>query len=592
MSKIRLQQIFPAILILFSLFISGCRQQTQTPETQQPASPKEKVVGTRGGTLTYKLTSSPKTFNYLLAADEASIYVSFFLTAGRLVEFNHDEQTYAAGLAETWNLASDNRTVDITLRDGLKFSDGKPLTTEDVIFTMKVLYDEKTASPIFKDAMTIGGKLIEIKKTDDRHFQLIFPETVAVPEGYLSNLAVLPKHILESDFNGGKFNESWAIASDPQRIVTAGAFTVDSVTEGERVVLKRNEHYWKKDASGNALPYLDKLSLEIIKDANNAFNRLTQGSLDVLDRPRPTDYASLKSTPPNGVAAYDLGPGLNTDHLLLNLNKTVRDGKPVVNAVKQAWLEDVRFRRALSHAIDRQSISVSFLQGLATPLSNFVSPGNRKWADNTLPEIKYDLKQSQLLLTEAGFTLKKEGENTELLDAKGNKVELTLIVPAENEPRKNMATVIQQDLGKLGIKLQVVPLEFGEFSRRVNQSFDYEIAIFGTSATEPDASSYANFLKSDSTAHQWNPKQAKPATEWEARIDELVTAQANSRDTQKRLEYFKEIQKIMAEQLPIIPIVARHVTSASNRKVGNYRPSILPPYTLWNAEELFVKEAK
>lgn len=589
MSKNRVRQLFTAIFVLVSLFVSACRQEPQTNNNSQSSTQREKVTGVRGGSLSYRLTSQPKTFNFLGAADEASLYVSFFLTAGRLVEFNHDEQTYAPGLAENWNVGADNRTVDLNLREGLKFSDGKPLTTEDLIFTLKALYDDKTASPIFKDAMMINDKQIEIKKIDDRRFQLIFPEAVATPEGYLSNFAVLPKHVLEGDYNSGKLKDSWGIGSDPQKVVTAGAFSVESVTVGERVTLKRNEHYWKKDQAGNQLPYLDKLLIEIIPDANGAFNKLTQGSLDIFDRLPASNYAKLREETQGNVAANDLGPGLGTDHLILNLNETVRDGKPVVDATKQAWLKDVRFRRALSHAIDRQSISVSFLRGLATPLYNFVTPGNKKWFSTDSPKTEYDLKQAQTLLAEAGFTLKQGTEKPELMDAKGNAVSLTLIVPTESEPRKTEATAIQEDFGKLGIKLQVVPLEFSEFSRRVTQSYDFEIALFGTSATEPDPSSYTNLLKSDSTAHQWNPKQSKPATEWEKRIDELVTAQSNSRDTQKRLENFKEIQKIMAEQLPIIPIVSRHITTASNKRVGNYRPSILPPFSVWNSEELFVK---
>lgn len=590
MKKFGSKQILLAIIVVVSLSGSSCWQQPIS--NKQPSISKERVVGVRGGTLKYRVASSPKTFNYILAADEASSYVSFFLTAGRIVEFNHDEQTYTAGLAETWNLASDNRTIDILLRDGLKFSDGHILTTDDVLFTMKALYDDKTVSPIFRDSMTINNKPIEIKKIDDRRFQLIFPETVATPENYLSNLAILPKHLLENDLNNGKFGEAWNIGSDPKAIATSGAFTVESVTVGERVTLKRNEYYWKKDTAGNQLPYLDKIVLEIISDSNNAFNQLSQGSIDVIDRLRPTDFASLRSAPPSNANGYDIGPGLGTDHLILNLNDKLKGGKPVIDATKQSWLRDVRFRRALSHSIDRQSISVSYLQGLAIPLNNFVSPGNRKWASKDLPQIQYDLKLAQSLLNDAGFVLKTGTEKPELLDSKGNPVELTLIVPAENELRKTMATVIQQDLAQIGIKLQVVPLELSEFSRRVTVSFDYEIALFGTSASEPDPSSYSNLLKSDSTGHQWNPNQAKPATVWEAKIDELVAAQANSRDMQKRFEYFNEIQKIMAENLPIIPIVSRHITSASNSRVGNYRPSIMLPYTFWNAEELFIKQTQ
>ena len=108
--------------------------------------------------------------------------------------------------------------------------------------------------------------------------------------------------------------------------------------------------------------------------------------------------------------------------------------------------------------------------------------------------------------------------------------------------------------------------------------------------TEADPSSYTNFLRSSSPSHQWYPKQEKPATPWEARIDELITAQARERDATRRAAVFHEIQQILAEQLPVIPIVTRHITSAANTRVGNYRPSPLFPYSLWNAEELFVRK--
>jgi peptide/nickel transport system substrate-binding protein len=114
--------------------------------------------------------------------------------------------------------------------------------------------------------------------------------------------------------------------------------------------------------------------------------------------------------------------------------------------------------------------------------------------------------------------------------------------------------------------------------------------LFGTSVTEPDPSSYTNFLRSSSPSHQWYPKQEKPATEWEARIDELVTEQARARDPQRRAAVFHEIQKILAEQLPVVPIVTRHIASAAQSRIGNYRPSPLFPYSLWNAEELFVRQ--
>jgi peptide/nickel transport system substrate-binding protein len=574
------------------LLAAACRQQpapTSNTQSQQSQPARERVVGTRGGSITYRLTSPPQTLNYMMAKEESSIITAFYLLGGRLVDFDQDQQKHVPALAESWKWADDKRTLEVTLRDGLKFSDGHQLTADDVVFTLRALYDERTQSPIYRDTMLVGGKPIEATATDPLHLRLVFPETVAAPEGYLSNVAVLPRHVLEEDFNKGAMKDAWSLTSDPQRVVTAGAFTVESVTPGERLRLRRNPNYWKKDSAGNQLPYLDSLVIEIVADPNNAVARLQENSLDVVDRVRPSDYAALQAQQGN-VRAYDLGPGMNTDYIWFNLNEGVQNGKPVVDPVKRAWFADARFRRAVSHAIDRNSIATSNLQGLATPLYGFISPGNRAWAAADIPRAEYDLAKARALLQDAGFTVRGTEEAPELFDANGNRVEFTLIVPVENQPRVDMATVIQEDLGRLGIKMQPAPIEFQALTARWSQSYDYDAVLLGLSVTDPDPSSYTNFLQSASGNHQWYPKQPKPATEWEARLDRLDTEQAHELDPAQRKALFREIQTIIAEQLPIIPIVARHITAAANTRIGNYRPGTILPYSLWNVEELFIRQ--
>jgi peptide/nickel transport system substrate-binding protein len=583
------------LTILLAMLLAACQQQPQQPaananasQNQQQELSRERVLGKRGGSITYRLTSPPQTFNYLMAKEESSLIVAFYLLGGRLVEFDQDQQKHIPGLVEAWKRAEDGRTIELTLREGLKFSDGHELTADDVLFTMRALYDERTQSPIFRDAMMVGGKQIETSMVDARHLRMVFPEAVAAPEGYLANVAVLPRHILEEDFNKGALKDAWGITSDAQRIITAGAFTVEAATPGERVQLKRNPNYWKKDSAGTQLPYLDALNIEFIADPNNAITRLQQSGLDIVDRIRPTDYASLKSAQ-GGVRAFDLGPGVNTDYIWFNLNTGTQNGKPVVDPVKLAWFSDARFRRAIAHAIDRQSIATANLQGLATPLYGFVSPGNRSWIATDIPRTEYDLEKARTLLREAGFTWRGAEGAQELVDSKGNRVEFTLIVPVENQPRVEMATVIQEDLAKLGIKMQSAPIEFQALTQRWSQSYDYDAVLLGLSVTDPDPSSYTTLLQSTSGNHQWYPKQSKPATEWEARIDQLDTEQSHEVDPARRKALFRDIQVIMAEQLPLIPIVARHIASATNTRVGNYRPGTLMPYSLWNAEELFIK---
>jgi len=587
-----LRQLALTILLALIWTAPACRSRVPAGEGE---------ANRRGGEIIYRVSTAPTTFNYLQASDENSLIVAFFLMGGRLIEFDHKNQRYVPGLAESLRRLDDGRTVELTLRDGIKFSDGHPITAEDVVFTLRAIYDERTASPIFRDAMMVGNRQIEARipnetgRTDatngqsGRRLQMIFPDTVALPENYLSNLAVLPRHILEADFNRGGLRNAYALTADPSQVVTAGPFAAESATPNERVTLKRNPHYWKKDERGAPLPYLDRLVIEAMKDANSAFARLRQGSLDIYDKLRSPDFAELRSQP--GVTQVsDLGPGLQTDQLWFNLNGGELGGRPIMPSAKRAWFNDTRFRQAISSAIDRQTIASITLRGLATPINGFISPGNRNWIAADLPPVKYDLQRSQALLREAGFTTRGLQDRPELYDAKGNRVELTLILPSTSQALKDMAVIIQGDLAQLGIRMQVSPIDPLDLDHRISESHDYDACLLVSSVSEPDPSSYTNYLSSSSPSCRWRPKQPKPATAWEAKIDDLLAKQARDTDPDRRRAAFNEIQRIIAEQLPVIPVVARHTPVAANQRVGNYRPSAVIPFSLWNAEELFIRQ--
>lgn len=521
-----------------------------------------------------------------MADDEPGILATSFLINGRLIELDHQTQKYLPALAESYSSA-DGETVDMTLRDGLKFSDGRPLTSEDVAFTLRAIYDEKTDSPIFRDAMLVDNQPIETKVIDGRKLQFVFPKKVASIENYLENLVVLPKHALEPALNEGKLAQAMAITSEPSTFVGAGPFVVESVQAGERVTLKRNANYWRKDASGTQLPYLDTIVLEVVADSNNTLARLQQGTMGIADRIRASDFATLKSDA--SVNAHDAGPGLTTDHIWFNLNPATKAGEVRESTPKHRWFIDKRFRKAVAHAIDRKTIAGTTLQGLATPLYGFVPAGNRAWLDPNLTKAEFDLGRAKSLLIEAGFSQKMNGDKPELYDADGNRVEFSMIVRTENEPRKMIAAVVQEDLAKLGIALQVAPIDTKSMSERWSSSFDYDAALDGLGVSSLDPSSFAGFLLSSASVHQWRPRQSKPESEWEARIDELFAQQALETDPARRREIFNQIQSIVAEEMPIIPIVSRHVVSAANANVGNFVPSGILPYSLWNADRIFIR---
>lgn len=577
--------LFVAAACLFLLASCGAPSSNSTG----PSNSAQQTGGKRGGSLTYRVTGAVNTLSYFAAKDEPSIVVTLFLMNDRIVAYDHAKQEHVPLLAESYTPAADGRTLDLTLRDGLKFSDGKPLTTADVEFTLKSVYDKRTASPIFRDSLLVGGKEIETKIIDGRKMQLIFPEKVASFENYLENLAVLPKHALDGDSQAGKLESSWGITADPKTIITSGPFVVDSVQAGEKVTLKRNPNYWRKDETGALFPYLDSLIIETVSDPNNTFARLQQGTIDIADRIRSTDFAALK-TSEGQVKPHDAGPGLGTDHIWFNLNTKKNTGESLESTPKYKWFNDKRFRNAIAHAIDRTTIATNTLQGLATPLYGFVPAGNKVWLDPNLAKKEYDLERARALLKEAGFEQRDNAGKPELYDSGGHRVEFTLIVPAENEPRKLMAAVIQEDLAKLGIAMQVAPIDLQGLTARWSDTYDYDAILMGTSQTGMDPAGFVTFLLSSGTVHQWHPKQKSPATEWEAKIDQLVTGISEEPDREARKRIFNEVQGIIADQTPVVSIVSRHTVSAANARVGNFAPAPFLPYSLWNAERLFVRE--
>ena len=155
---------------------------------------------------------------------------------------------------------------------------------------------------------------------------------------------------------------------------------------------------------------------------------------------------------------------------------------------------------------------------------------------------------------------------------------------------KLIAAVVQEDLAKLGINMQIAPLDLQGVAERWSKTFDYDAVLMGTSQSGTDPAGFVTFLKSSGSVHQWRPGQTTPASEWEARIDQLIISLSQESDREARRKAFNEIQAVMAEEMPVIPIVSRHVVSAANERVGNFVPAGFLPYSLWNAERLFIRQ--
>jgi peptide/nickel transport system substrate-binding protein len=227
-------------------------------------------------------------------------------------------------------------------------------------------------------------------------------------------------------------------------------------------------------------------------------------------------------------------------------------------------------------------------RGYATPAAGPVSPSNKLWFNTNLNPPQYNVKRALLLLEQDGF--RREG--SVLKDRAGNAVEFSVITNAGSKTRIQLGSILQEDLSKVGIKLNVVPLEFRSLLERIQKTHAYEACLLGLSNIELDPNAQMNVWISSGTHHPWNPEQKTPATPWEAEIDMRMREQAASSDFRVRKKAFDRVQEIVADQAPIIYLVHPNVLSAISPSLRNVSPSVLPPHIYWNVERLSIGEAE
>ena len=541
-------------------------------------------LGHPGGRLVLALRSEPKTLNPVLAQDAASEEVIRCVTAD-LIDINRKTQKTEPALAKSWAVSRDGKQYTLHLRDGIRFSDGQPLTADDVVFSFQLYLDEKIDSPQ-RDLLIVEGKPITVEKIDGDTVRFTLAQPYAAADRLFDGFAILPRHLLETAYRGGDFSRAWNMSMPPSQFAGLGPFVLKEYVPGERLVLERNPYYWKQDRSGNRLPYLNEIVFLFVSSEDAQAIRFQAGDTDILDRFSAENFAVLAKQ--QAVRHYhldDLGPGLEYNFLFFNLNDLGPKASPDI-ARKQAWFADVRFRQAVSAAIDREAIVRLVYNGRATPLWTQVTPGNKLWIDPSIPRPPKSLAHARDLLKAAGFSWKSDGT---LVDGKGSPVEFSILTSSSNAQRVKIATLIQDDLSHLGMNVHVVSLEFHAMVDRLLNSHDYEAAIMGLASGDADPTAEMNVWMSNGDTHLWHPNESKPATPWEAEIDRLMQQQLVTLDYAKRKRLYDRVQEIIAENLPVICLASPNILVGASDRVGNFQPAILDPYTLWNIDELYVR---
>jgi peptide/nickel transport system substrate-binding protein len=510
------------------------------------------------GELRFCLHSEPKTFDPLKVEDEASVTIRY-LTGGVLVRMNRQTQALEPELAQSWKVSKDGRQITFKLRSGISFSDGTPFSAEDVAYTVQQLMDPALHSPT-GDAFRSGPGNVETKIISPSQISITFPAPVAGLDRQFDQVAIVSAH------------------SPKKEMAVLGPFMVADYKPGATLLLKRNPNYWKTDAQGRKLPYLDAIKLDIQPNRDVEMLRFKRGEIDLINSLDSEYFDKLAATSPQVV--HDAGASLDSEQMWFN--EVARAPLP---QYKKNWFCSANFRRAVSTAINRDDLARVVFRGHAHPALGPFSPANKFWFNAHLKSTAYSPDGALKSLLSEGFRL----ENGALKDREGNAVVFSIITNSGNKYRERMATMIQDDLQKIGIHVNVVTLDFPSLIARMTETFDYEAILLGLTNVGLDPNEEMNVWLSSSENHQWNPQEKTPETAWEAEIDRLMRAQASSADAKKRKESFDRVQEIAVEQAPFIYLVNRNALSAVSARVQGASPVILVPQTYWNVERLSVK---
>ena len=561
--------VLAASLPVLAAVSGGCRREGP------PADTKPKVRE-----LVSSLRVEPRTFNRYAGRDSVLEIVTH-LTQAKLVRINRQTQELEPWLAESWTASPDGLTYTLKLRRGVTFSDGAPFTSADVLFAFKAIYDEKMP-PILGESIRVGGKPLAVTAPDAGTVVVRFPSAFGPGIRLLDNLAILPRHKLEAALNAGTLAKAWDPATPPSEIVGLGPFVLKTYQPGQRLVFERNPRYWRRDERGQQLPLLDRLTLEIVPDQNAELLALQTGQIDFTQTEvRPEDYATLKkAADAKKIAILDLGPGLDADSFWMNL----RPNRPAV--AKRPWLLRSELRAAISHAVDRTAFAETVFLGAAVPVYGPITPGNTPWYAPGLPKFDYDPAAARRLL--AGLGLSDRNGDGILEDRTGASAGFTILTSKGTSALDRGAAFIAQELKKVGLDVTVAALDGGAAVDRI-ESGDYDAVYFRFLTTDLDPALNIELWVSSGSAHVWNPSQAKPATEWEREVDQLMAKQVAALDQAQRKALFDRVQTIIAEQQPMTQFVAPRIYLATSTRVAGARPALLRPSIFWNPDMLTVK---
>lgn len=536
--------------------------------------------------------SNPKTFNAILSQESPNV---FGLTYEGLVKENPITGEIEPELAESWEFSDNEQEITFTLRKGLKWSDGEPLTAEDVVFTYNDLILNPDIPNNIRDSLRIGesGEFPTVEKLDELRVKFTVPEPFA-PFLQGAGISIMPKHALKAsvektDSEGTPaFLRKWGVDTPPEDIIVNGRYKLANYATSERVTFEKNPYYWKEDEQGNQLPYIDRVIWQIVENQDTALLQFRSRNLDSISV-SPEYFSLLKREEDRrNFTIHNGGPQYGTSFIGFNLNTGTRDGEPLVNPVKSRWFNNLNFRKAVAYGINRQQMINNIHRGLGELQNSPISVQSPFYKEDVM-SYDYDLDKAEELLFNEGF---QYNDNGNLVDEEGNRVRFTLITNAGNQTREAMGAQIKQDLDKLGITVDLNPMQFNVLVDKLSNSLDWECHLLGfTGGNEPHFG--INLWRVDGNLHTFNqtPRgdaeslEGRKIRDWEKEIEQLYIDASRELDEEKRKELYGKAQEIVQDKLPYIYLVNPLSLAAVRDHIQGVEYSALEG-AFWNIEKL------
>lgn len=490
--------------LAMALVVSACSPTTAQPGGSAAPSASAPVAG---GAVTIPIGADPTLNPWSPNAFVESLFINRVIFEG-LTKPGKDLAP-AADLAESWSSAADGLSWTFKLRSGVKWSDGKPFSADDVAFTFNNVVLNKDLGA--QNAASYAAvKTVTVVDPNTVRFELS-RKFAALPSFLAYNAGILPKHVLSADpLKTTSFNKGVPVSTGP--------FKVEKYTSGQSVSLVRNENYF------GAKPYLDKVVFTVVPDPNTQIAQALSGDITMMILDNKAAIDRVKSASGLTVAARPL-----VQYYWLALNQT------------DPRFTDVRVRQALLQAIDRQAIIKSVELGYGSIANSPITPALAAYFDASLAsKYPYDQQKAKDLLAQAGWKPGASG----VLEKDGKPFQFTMDV-GQRGVLEPVNALIQQDLKKIGVVADLNTMEWNSYIQKVVVRREYTATVnWWTYPSDPDVFPYYH---STAAGKGFNiPGYQDP------KLDDLLVQGQSATDLESRKAVYKQLQAYTSDTLPYL----------------------------------------